>query len=379
MTAVLFDERANFFDVIGALNERRRDKVHVVFDAEDDVFFILFRNGGQSECNARGGNALAGAHLAGVEDRRDDVFVFDLVDENLDKSVGEEKFIAGLDFGVEIFVADGNVSFIAGLIGLREDEFVAGGERDRAVFEFAEPHFRSLGVEDQRDDFFRLLCGFADAVDAHQMPFVIAMREIEARAVHAVLDELFDDTRSIGRRTLRADDLRLLQHDFASQLKKNFYRLSRLYNVSFRAAIKKIRRSGDLNVDQRPRRQHENMFFDDALMQDRLDRLRIQFELQLIFPTNDFRIRDAIGFVVEQAQTADVAKQHVDDALNKNPISDARQCLCGEQFINFRRRDEEAERQFAINFFRAEQSTSEVTLEKRLDVLSTNRLRLFRR
>ena len=222
VSAVLLDQRANFFDVVGALNEGRGNEVHIVFDAEDDILLVLFADGGKTESNARGSDAFSCAHLAAVQDRGDDVLIFDLIDENLNETVAEQEFIAGLNFGVKFFVADGDVSFIAGLVGLGEGEFVAGGEHDRAVFKFAEAHFGTFGVENERNDLLGLLGGVANAVDAHEMTFVIAVREVEARAVHAVFDELLDDTGRVGRGTLRADDLRLLQHDFASQRKKNF-------------------------------------------------------------------------------------------------------------------------------------------------------------
>ena len=55
-------------------------------------------------------------------------------------------------------------------------------------------------------------------------------------------------------------------------------------------------------------------------MQDCLDRFRVEFELQLIFPANDFGVRDAIGFIIEQDEFVVVSKQHVDNALNEDAL-----------------------------------------------------------
>ena len=49
VAAVLDDKFANFFHVACTLNETCRDKIHVVFDTEENVFGVLFADGGKSE------------------------------------------------------------------------------------------------------------------------------------------------------------------------------------------------------------------------------------------------------------------------------------------------------------------------------------------
>ena len=58
------------------------------------------------------------------------VFAFNFVNHQFDKTVAEQKFISGFDFGIKFFVADRNVSFISGRVIVSEDEFFSGSSDD---------------------------------------------------------------------------------------------------------------------------------------------------------------------------------------------------------------------------------------------------------
>ena len=215
---VLFEQLADLLHVISALDERRCDEVHVLLDTEEDVILVLLRDRRQPEGNTWSRDALSRAHLARVQNRRHDVLALDLLDLQLDESVGKEQLVARLDLRVELLVVDRALRLIARCVVVRQKERLSRFEHDRAVLEFAKAHLRPLRVEQQRDDAPHLLRRLTHAVDALQMLVMRTMRKVETRDIHAVLDKLLHHARRIRRRPLRANDLRLLVKHTSSSI-----------------------------------------------------------------------------------------------------------------------------------------------------------------
>ena len=107
---------------------------------------------------------------------------------------------------------DGSFCFVAVDVVVDQDKFVSFDELNRIVLEHAEPHFGPLRVQNQRNNFSLRLGGRFHRVNAFFVPRVVAVREVEAGAVHAVFDKPFDDARRVGGRSLRANDFRLFKH-----------------------------------------------------------------------------------------------------------------------------------------------------------------------
>ena len=215
MSAVLGDQVADLLHVSRALDEGCRNEVHVVLDAEDDVALVLLGDGGQAQLDAGRCDALARGHRTAVLDGGDDVLAAHLIDNELDESVGEQELVARLDLTVEHLVVDADVRLIARRIVVREREFVALLKVYLAGGEFAEAHLRPLGVEDQRDHLPRALRSGAYLLDALHVLRMRTVGEVEACAVHPVLDECIDDAVRIRGRTLCADNFCFFQHDIS--------------------------------------------------------------------------------------------------------------------------------------------------------------------
>ena len=70
--------------IISTLNERCCNEVHIVFDTEDDIFFILLGDRRQADGYARNSNAFTSTHNTAVEDFCHDVFIFNINNRSLD-------------------------------------------------------------------------------------------------------------------------------------------------------------------------------------------------------------------------------------------------------------------------------------------------------
>ena len=146
------------------------------------------------------------------------VFAFNFVNHQFDKTVAEQKFISGFDFGIKFFVADRNVSFISGRVIVSEDEFFSGSQLNFTVFKFAEPHFRTFRVQDEGNNFVCLLRRSFNRIDSLFVFLVRSVRKIEPGAIHSVFDKLIDDSGRVGCRSLCAEDFRFFQHDNKNRL-----------------------------------------------------------------------------------------------------------------------------------------------------------------
>ena len=101
---------------------------------------------------------------------------------------------------------------IARGIVICQRKFLALFQLNFAVGKLAKAHLRSLGIKDERDDLSQFLGCLTNAFNAAAVLLMIAMRKIEARQVHAIFDQRFDNSGLVCGRSLRTNDLRFLQH-----------------------------------------------------------------------------------------------------------------------------------------------------------------------
>lgn len=161
-----------------------------------DVALVLLGSSEQAQLDAGRCDALARGHRTAVLDGGDDVLAAHTssTTSSTSPSGEQESDVARLDdLTVEHLVVDADVRLIARRIVVREREFVALLKVHLAGGEFAEAHLRSLGVEDQRDHLSRSAPQQRVPFDALHMLRMRTVGEVEACAVHPVLDECIDD------------------------------------------------------------------------------------------------------------------------------------------------------------------------------------------
>ncbi|MNV37603.1 hypothetical protein D3C71_1291300 [compost metagenome] len=67
-SATAFEKIANFQNVAGFANEGSGDKIDVLFNPENDIVGVLFRNARQGDGNSRHVNALLALDRSSVDD-----------------------------------------------------------------------------------------------------------------------------------------------------------------------------------------------------------------------------------------------------------------------------------------------------------------------
>ena len=209
---MLLDELANGKHILRALDEGSSHEVHPLLTAKDDILLVLLGNRRQAKGDTGSGNALLRAHLAAVLDGRLDVLSIDGIHLQGNKAIGKEQGIPRLHLRIESLVVHRNMGLVPRLVGIGQGELVPLLQHDLAVLELAKAHFRPLGVKDQGNHLARLLCSLPHHIDTGKMFRMVAMGEIEPRAVHAVLNHGLDHSGLFRGRSLRANDFRFLQH-----------------------------------------------------------------------------------------------------------------------------------------------------------------------
>ena len=149
VTAVLCDQMADLLYVRRTLDERCRNKVHIVLNAEDNVALVLLRDRRQTQLDARRRHALARRHRAAVLDGCHDVLAADFVDHEPDKTVREEQRVARLYLAVKLLVIHADMCLVPRRIVIGQRELFALLELHLALCELAEAHLRALRIEDQ--------------------------------------------------------------------------------------------------------------------------------------------------------------------------------------------------------------------------------------
>ena len=143
---------------------------------------------------------------AAGQDRAARAAKLDLVDAETDEPIVDQDLVARLEDLADHRRADGKLAVVEAF-SARNDDLVAAGEGDGAI-ELADAELRALEVGDQRDRVADLGLGGAHQARALAVLVVGAVGEVQARAVHARIDQLSQEVGRAGGRADRGHDLR---------------------------------------------------------------------------------------------------------------------------------------------------------------------------
>ena len=133
-----------------------------------------------------------------------------------DQTVINQNAAADRDILGQILIGDRNTSFVTLNFIRRQRKYLPSFERHMTVFERTDTNFRSFRVQHGRDRQPQLIADAADLVVITLMAFVCAVREVEARDIHACLHQrrnqmLLEQIRSHGANDFRLSDRRVHQ------------------------------------------------------------------------------------------------------------------------------------------------------------------------
>lgn len=185
LAAVLEQEVLEHAHIVRARHERRGDVVHILFDAEEDVLFVLLAEIGHIEVHAHHIDALVVGQRAADEDLEHDRGVLDLFDFHFGESVVDEQDVAGLNHLVEVGAGDARLRGVAVDGGVDQPESVARCDLDAVADELAEADFGTSGIEHQCDRHGEFLAYLLDEGDALCVLLVGGVTHVETRHIHA--------------------------------------------------------------------------------------------------------------------------------------------------------------------------------------------------
>ena len=184
--AVVGEERSDGAYVVAAAHKRCRHEVDALFDAEQQVFFVLLGHDGQGHVGAGKVQLLAFAEHARVLHGALDVGAHNAVDRKLDQAIVDKDDGAGL---YELMQALESLVHAAGgaqHVFFGEEEVVAGTQQNRlCAFEFAGADRRALRVEHDGAGCVQLTTDLLQAVHARFVLGMGAMGKVAAGNVHA--------------------------------------------------------------------------------------------------------------------------------------------------------------------------------------------------
>ena len=174
-----------------------------------DVLLVLRRQclGGQAATFAV--DALVIGELAADHGDAFDGGAADLLDLEYDAAVINEQGVAAVHVPGQVLVADADMMLVAVVrsdLGV-DDEFVALLEKNRSVAEALDADLRSLQVGNDADLRAHCLSLFAHQLEAGLVVGLRIVRIVNARQVHAGLDQPAHDPGIVGRGAQRGDYL----------------------------------------------------------------------------------------------------------------------------------------------------------------------------
>ena len=223
--AVLVEEVAYRLDVILGGDEGRGDEVHVVLDAEQQVFLVVVRQELRLHDVVREVHGLLVREDAAALDSADGLLVGQFIDPADDKAVVDEDGVPHRQFVDEVFVADGHPGVVPEEVFDGEGELLSVLEGDPAAVELADAVLGTLRVEHDGDRRVQFVADPLDALDALRVLFVGAVGKVQTADVHSFGDEVPEDVIVITGGTDGPDDLRF-SHIMPPGKKTTFSRVS---------------------------------------------------------------------------------------------------------------------------------------------------------
>ena len=203
------DDLFDHADVGGGADERKRDGVDAVGEAEFQVFAIFFGEGGNRQGDARKIDAFVLAEQAAVDNVAEHVFAADGAHTHFDQAVTEEDASAGREFAGQVGERGADARGCAQCLLRRNSHDRAGLQHHGLVaIERSGADFRALQVLENADGAAFALGGAAQALDVAGVVFVSAVREVEASDVHAAAEQVAHDGLGAAGGADGADDFR---------------------------------------------------------------------------------------------------------------------------------------------------------------------------
>ena len=197
----------NIYQVLRHRNKGTGNEVHVVFNAEGDVRFILLGKILLLEVFAGEAHALAAGHDAAVNDLGLDAYSVGRQDPEFQKGIVDQNGIAGFHFLCEITVADGNLMLVSLHFLGGKGKMISVVYGDAAVFKGADAVFRAFGIQHDRDRQIQLCADFFDGIDTDKVFRMGAVRKVQTRYVHTCPAELYQHLLGFAGRSNGTDDL----------------------------------------------------------------------------------------------------------------------------------------------------------------------------
>ncbi len=183
---------ADFRQIVGPLNEGKRDPVDIGVERRNQVLVVFLRQRTDRNFSVGDADALAVGELATNLDGAFSAGMGRRLDDEADLAVVQKKAVAGLQRFQDFAVRQVHARLVAGrCIGI-EVESGADFQLHRAIGECADAQFRALQVGENAngaaDTFFHV----ANTLDQGAQKRVIGVAHVDAEYVGAGAIELFD-------------------------------------------------------------------------------------------------------------------------------------------------------------------------------------------
>lgn len=181
--AMLVQKPPHVQHVLLPRDERRRDKINAVLNAEQQIILVLLAQIDLFEYLVRKRHALAVRKLAARHDAAVNFCPLDVLYLKNDQSVVDQHRIAHGKIVCQSCIADGNDRLVAVDLTRREGERIAVLQRDLLIFERADAVFRPLGVEHDGDGQLQLAPHLADHIKFLLVLRMRPVRKVQARDI----------------------------------------------------------------------------------------------------------------------------------------------------------------------------------------------------
>ena len=201
------DKVADGGDVVRLLDEGQPHPVRPVVEGEFEVPAVLFRQRRDRQHDVRNVHPLVVRDLTAGYDLGVGEILAAFLDLEPHLAVIDQQLLFRLDRGEHFRMGQRRAARVAGLGRQIEAVPCPLLEADRAVPDLAEAQFRPLKVHQQADRTVAFLFQRPDGLDGLGVGLVVAVAEVEAKDIGAVLKQLLDGLRVRGRRSQGDDDL----------------------------------------------------------------------------------------------------------------------------------------------------------------------------
>jgi hypothetical protein len=214
--ARVLDQVAEIADVRRGANERQRDEVDAELQCELEIVEILARQRGNRHGHARHVDALVGADASAGKHGATCAAGLDALHAQPHEPVVDQHLVPRLQHLADDGGTDGKLA-VPARVRADDGDLLAALDRHR-LGQIADAELRALEVGDQRERTTEPLLRVADEPCSFGVLLARAVREVQARAVHAGLGERLQHLGRRGGGADRRDDLRAAERAYGGHL-----------------------------------------------------------------------------------------------------------------------------------------------------------------